>query len=199
MRSTSSREWDLRPGERRGGQADADGMRRWGDEPWYEQDLRRTLAVVVVLFVAVVAVRLPVLAVFPVSLMALTWGLRGGLAGSAAAALATVVVDTDVLRWAATLSAVMLLGVLFGEAQDRSRASMAARLRERAELEQLQLRLARATAAAEISDSVIQGMVAAKWLVEAGNVADGTEVLADTIEQAEVLVSSLVGRQVQSA
>lgn len=188
---------------------------RWGDDqgraPWYERDARLVVAVLVVLFGLVLLSRylagsgphaVSVLYVFPVSLMALTWGLRGGLVGSWLSVTGMVIPEVfgvshlDAISWATRLSAIVLLGVLLGAAQDRTRASHHARMREQAEREQLARRAAEATAAAEISDSLVQGMSSAKWLIELGSCEAAVGILADTIEQAEVLVSGLVDREV---
>jgi hypothetical protein len=77
------------------------------------------------------------------------------------------------------------LGALVGDASDRQRRV--------AEVErQLLVAELRAREAAEINDSIIQNLAAAKWSVESGNCARGLEVLTDTILTAEALVDGLL-------
>jgi hypothetical protein len=49
--------------------------------------------------------------------------------------------------------------------------------------------------AAEINDSVIQGLVAAKWSIEAGQIERGLDALTDTIATTESLVAALLRNQ----
>ena len=183
-----------------------------GHLPWYECRPDLVRAVLVVLFAVVLVARwyggsgphaVSVLYVFPVSLMALVWGLRGGLAGAALAVVGMVIPEVfgdshlDAFGWATRLSAIVLLGVLLGAAQDRTRANVRLRLDAEADRIRLQRRAAQAAAAAEINDSLVQGMASAKWLLEMGNVEAGTEVLEETIDRAQALVSGLVGREVE--
>lgn len=76
-------------------------------------------------------------------------------------------------------------GPLLGNASDRLRLADAERRRlEAAALLQRE--------AIEINDSLVQGMVAAKWSLEAANLEAGLRILDETIGQAQGLVSSLV-------
>lgn len=172
--------------------------------PWYEEQPRVAAAVCAALFAAVVVTRLVVggganavllLYVFPVALAALTWGLRGGTVAAGIAVVGIVVpllLDDDgigVVGWVTRISAVVVLGVLLGQAQDRTRAHQRWLLAEEA------ARIgsdARARAAAEISDSLLQGMSSAKWMLEAGKVDAGIETLEETIERAQRIVSDLL-------
>lgn len=185
--------------------------RRGDVGPWYERNDPLVVAVLVALYALVLGARyvggsgphaVSVLYVFPVSLMALVWGLRGGLFGSAFAVVGMVIPEVfgvshlDALSWATRLSAIVLLGLLLGSAQDRARRSQLERLREHEEQAVLRCQAAQATAAAEIGDSLVQGMSSAKWLIELGKPDEAVDILADTIEQAQVLVSGLVDREV---
>jgi hypothetical protein len=48
--------------------------------------------------------------------------------------------------------------------------------------------------AAEINDSIVQGLAAAKWAFEAGASDRGLEVLDETIRTSQALVSDLLAR-----
>ena len=169
-------------------------------EPWFQQRPRVALAVAVALFAAVLAVRLLVgaptqalsmLYVLPVALMAVVFGTRGGvLAGLLAIGLTVVWVLVEGVSlgasgWFSRALPLLLLGFLLGHATDRVR---------RAEAEQQ--RLARAALlhreAIEINDSLIQGMAAAKWSLEAGCYDAGLHTLEVTITSAQAHVSSLI-------
>jgi glucose-6-phosphate-specific signal transduction histidine kinase len=179
--------------------------------PWYERRPRRVAGVLVVLFAAVLAARwLPgsgphavtALYVFPVALMALTWGLRGGIAGAILATALMVVSEVigrgtlEALGWVSQVSAVALLGVLLGAAQDRTRAHRCQELARRDAEAALEREVERSTASAEISDSLIQGMVGAKWMLELGRPDEATVMLEETIERAQRVVSGMLGPRV---
>jgi glucose-6-phosphate-specific signal transduction histidine kinase len=181
------------------------------ESPWYERNTTLVVCTTALLFGGVLLARLflgsgphavMVLFVFPVALMALTWGLRGGLGGAGLTVLLMVVPELlddgnlEVLGWVSRLSAVGLLGVLLGAAQDRSRAHQAWELEQRMARAALQREADRMAAAAEISDSLIQGMASAKWMIEAGRHDAGAEILTDTIERAQTLVAGLLDRRV---
>jgi hypothetical protein len=171
-------------------------------EPWFRQRPVIALIVAGVLFVAVLALRLrtgdaadaySLLYVFPVALVAVTFGVRAGAAaGVLAVALMGVWVWVDEVTlsttgWASRVLPMLLLGVLLGDAADRVRRAEADRSR-----------LAAAALlhreAIEINDSLIQGMAAARWSLEAGRVDAGLGTLDDTIAQAQELVSELIRR-----
>ena len=132
--------------------------------------------------------------VLPVALLATSFGLRGGLdAGLLAIALIAVwAVVRDVslgpTGWASRVVPLMLLGVLLGEASDRERrtATLYAFAREVAAAAMLHRE------AIEINDSLVQGMAAAKWALEAGQVDAGLQTLTETITRAHELVSVLI-------
>lgn len=174
--------------------------RRSAVEPWFQQRPRVALAVAGGLFAAVLLVRLLVgtptqalsmLYVLPVALMAVVFGTRGGvLAGLVGIGLTWVWVVVDGISlgptgWFSRAFPLLLLGFLLGHATDRVR---------RAEAEQH--RLARAALlhreAIEINDSLIQGMAAAKWSLEAGCLDAGLHTLEVTITSAQEHVSSLI-------
>ncbi len=152
------------------------------------------------LFVGVFVLRLAVhgtsdhitsLYVLPIALLAVAFGQRvGAYAGAAGVALLVVWVAVDQvtltpLGWLWAAAPLLLLGVLVGQAADRLRtaaateeALFASRLRERE--------------AAEINDAIVQRLAAAKWAFEGGQHDRGVEVLTETIETAEALVTALL-------
>jgi hypothetical protein len=77
--------------------------------------------------------------------------------------------------------------VLLGEATDRMRRTE----EERRKLEAAALLHREAI---EINDSLVQGMAAAKWALEAGSTEAGLKTLDDTIARAHDLVSGLIRR-----
>jgi hypothetical protein len=160
------------------------------------------LAVAGLLYVAVLVLRLSsgsvaeaysMLYTLPVALLATSFGLRAGAAaGVLGVALVGVwgVVDDISLTpvgWASRVIPLLLLGVLLGEATDRMRRTE----EERRKLEAAALLHREAI---EINDSLVQGMAAAKWALEAGSTEAGLKTLDDTIARAHDLVSGLIRR-----
>ena len=171
-----------------------------GRLPWFRRRPVLALAVAGVLYAAVLALRLfvggPVdaysmLFALPVALVAITFGLRAGVAaGLVAVGLIVVwVVVRDVslgpTGWASRAVPMLLLGLVLGDASDRlSRAEAERRRLEEAALLHRQ--------AIEINDSLVQGMAAARWSLEAGRIDAGLQTLDETINQAHDLVSGLI-------
>jgi len=159
-----------------------------------------TVAVALALFGAVSVVRfvgggpadaVAMLYALPIALLAVAFGLRGGVASGllGVALVATWVlldeVDLSVIGWASRVLPLLLLGVLLGHATDMLRDLEA----ERRALEAAALRHREAI---EINDSLIQGMAAAKWSLEAGKVQGGLATLDHTIALGQRLVSELL-------
>lgn len=172
-----------------------------GTGPWFW--LRPALAVTVsaVLFLGIIVLRwtvggaedaISMLYVLPVALLALTFGLRVGIAsGVLAVSLLVLWVVTageslSAWGWLSRVTPLLLLGALVGESADRIRAAAEAE-RRAAEVRLLQRE------AAEINDRVLQQMAAAKWMLEAGHVDDGVDVLASTMDTAQELVARMLG------
>jgi hypothetical protein len=169
-------------------------------DPWFRRRPRLALGVAAALFAAVLALRLTVgtpldaysmLYVFPVALVAIVFGLRGGImAGLVAVSLMVVwaaVQDVSLspAGWLSRMLPMLLLGALLGEATDRLRQAEAERRRwARASLLHRD--------AIEINDSIVQGMAAAKWSLEMGRIDDGLATLDETITRAQGLVSGLI-------
>jgi hypothetical protein len=132
--------------------------------------------------------------IFPVALLAMAFGSRVGVAAGVIGVLLIVAwvaidgVSASPLGWLGRVAPIILLGFLVGRATDQLRAAaqteqalFAAQLRERE--------------AAEISDSIIQGLAAAKWSMEAGEIERGFGLLTDTIATTESLVVGLLRDQ----
>ncbi|MFI5696382.1 hypothetical protein ACIA58_31285 [Kribbella sp. NPDC051586] len=169
-------------------------------DPWFRQHPAATLTVAGGLFASVFAVRLFVgdavdasslLFTLPVALIAVAFGLRAGVAAGALAVLLIVtwVVATDttftLVGWISRCLPQLLLGCLLGDASDRLR--QADEERRRLEAGALLYR-----EAIEINDSLVQGMAAARWALEAGRTESGLKTLDDTIGHAQELVSDLI-------
>ncbi len=169
-------------------------------DPWFQQRPLLALATAGALFVAVLTLRLLVgqaddaysmLYVLPVALVAAGFGLRAGVGAGLLAVLLIVVwalardVSLTPLGWASRVTPMLLLGGLLGYATDRMRAAEAQR-------QQAQAAALLHREAIEINDSLVQGMAAAKWSLEAGQVEAGLETLDRTMEQAQELVSGLI-------
>ncbi len=174
--------------------------------PWFRGQPGLTAIVSAGLFVIVTAVRLAMgddaaagvsmLYTLPVSLVALTWGR---LAGVGAAVLAVTLVGVWVLvadvdlswvGWLSRAAPLVLFGFLLGDATQRLGRAEHERVRAEA-------REQRHRQGVEINDSLIQGMAAAKWSLESGNVSAGLRILDDTIRRGQSLVSVLI-RDVES-
>ncbi|MEI8406640.1 MULTISPECIES: hypothetical protein [unclassified Kribbella] len=169
-------------------------------EPWFRQRPVIALGVAVVLYATVLSLRLlaggaadaySLLYVFPVALIAITFGLRAGLAAGLVAVGLMVVwavveeVSLSPAGWGSRVLAVLLLGLLLGDASDRLR-------RAEAEKRRLEAAALLYREAIEINDSLVQGMAAARWALEAGRLDAGLRTLEQTIVQAEELVSGLI-------
>lgn len=171
-------------------------------DPWFRAHPGLALAVAGALYAAVLTLRLldgtagdaySLLYALPVALLATTFGLRAGtLAGLVAVGLTVlwaVVQDVSLspTGWASRVVPLLLIGVLLGHATSRERRADV----ERRRLEEA-ARLHRE--AIEINDSLVQGMAAARWSLDAGRVDAGMQILDETIVRAHDLVSDLIRR-----
>jgi signal transduction histidine kinase len=182
--------------------------------PWFRAHPRWAAAVVALLFVGVFVTRLladesprdaaGLLYVLPVALAAMSFGRRGGLAaglfGVSLVVAWALVQDFDLtwLGWVSRVVPLLLLGGLLGDATERLEA---AQRRE----QELEAAARRHRDAAEISDSLIQGMTAARWALEADRPDVAITTLEDTVARGQRLVSDLLrdadlgpGRQVRA-
>jgi len=147
-----------------------------------------------------------VLYVLPIALLAVTLGERGGLAGATAGFVLFAVFeivhssgDIDVTGWVVRAVAMFLLGGLLGRATDRTMASERTVLEEQATRHRLEEANQRYAQAIEINDSLIQEMVAAKWMVEQGLTDQAAEMITATIAAGERMVVELLPRCVSLA
>jgi signal transduction histidine kinase len=168
--------------------------------PWFRSHPRLALAVAVLLAAAVFVLRLTaggaddvvnLLYTLPIALVALAFGRTAGItAGLLAVGLVVTWVwvrdvDLSALGWASRVVPMLLLGGLLGDASDRL-AAASTRQRE------LEAAAQRHRDAIEINDSLVQGMAAAKWSLEAGRVESGMRTLEETLAHGQRLVSKLL-------
>lgn len=125
--------------------------------------------------------------VVPIALSALRFGRRGGLGAAGFGIIAFVVLETvrakgdvDVIGWVGPLLAMALMGGLVGHlSAAAARAERARRLQDH-QLDEL--REAR-HAAVEAGDSLVQHVVAARWMLEAGRNDEALVALDATVAQ----------------
>lgn len=169
--------------------------------PWFQVHPVGALGVITALFGAVLAARVwttdapadvvSVLYALPVALAAVTFGRLGGLAAGLLAVSLLVGwavglgVDLTWLGYAARIVPLVLLGVLLGHASER----LAAAERSRHELAAA---AQRHRDAAEISDSLLQGLSAAKWALEAERIEVALTTLEETLSTGQRLVAELL-------
>ena len=168
--------------------------------PWFRNRARWAIAVATSLFVAVFAARLLIgdaedavslLYALPVALLAVAFGRAAGIAAGLLAVVlvlawaAVLEVDLTLLGWASRVVPLLLLGGLLGDASDRLAVAGARQLA----MDAAEQRHREAT---EINDTLIQGMAAAKWALEAGRYNVGINTLDATLEVGHELVSKLL-------
>ena len=185
-------------------------------EVWFRERPGWAVAVIVVLFGAIMLLRLTVgspvdafslFYALPVALAASAFGFRGGLsAGLASVALIAVwVVAREVsltpLGWISRVLPLLILGLLLGRAVDVSERAVQGRRRAEEQRRAAVEELGKAEVAAllhrqaiEINDSLIQQLVAAKWALEAGRHEAGLKPLTTAVGNAQELVSDLIRR-----
>ncbi len=177
--------------------------------PWYRLHPGRAVMVAVGLFVGISILcwfvhghgqATAILYLLPVALLAVAFGLRGGLLGATAgfslfASLHLVQGGQEVpaVGWATRALAVFSLGVLLGRATDQTAANARTALEEQTERYRLEETNKRYAEATELSDCIIQHMVAAKWLAEQGRSDRAAEILEATIERGEAMIQGLLG------
>lgn len=171
--------------------------------PWFRRCPRAAVVVAVALFAATFVLETIALApgrsltlvyALPVSLLAMGFGVRAGIAaGTGALGLLTLatVQNGDRLgsiEWAAQAITLVLLGGLIGTASDRFRD--AERIRRHAAAVALLQR-----DAAEINDELAQGLAATKWLLEAGDTERSLVLLEQNLVAAQELASRALGAE----
>ena len=182
-----------------------------GTKPWYYLRPGRAVGVAVALFAVVSVLQwfddgsgqaIAVLYVLPIALLGVSLGERGGLAAAAAgfglfAGFEVVHSsgDIDATGWVVRAVAMFLLGGLLGHSTDRTTASEKTALDEQQKRSLAEEANHRYAEAIEINDSLIQEIVAAKWLVEQGRTDQAAEILTTTIATGERLVVELLPRR----
>lgn len=176
----------------------------YAEGPWFLTRPRLAAGLAAALFVAVFVLRLVVqdpeegvclFYVLPIALVGFAFGrLAGALAGFLGIALFSGWVFFEgvpfgIIGWLSRVVPMLLLGVLVGGAAEQQRRAAVA---ERA----LLVAQLRARRAAELTDSVIQGLSAAKWAAESGNHLRTLDVLSETVESAQPIVSDLLGQRI---
>jgi hypothetical protein len=175
--------------------------------PWFRHRRRLATVVAIVLAGAICGaglalpgdrVTLSALFGLPIALVAVTFGTRGGVA---AGLIGLVLFATWILwgggggvsigGWAGG-TAMLVLGALLGDAVDSLGAS-----EERArQVGDARRHLAEAAdrrrEAAEINDRLVQSAATAKWALEAGDVQRALEILDETVDAGQRLVTALI-------
>jgi hypothetical protein len=129
--------------------------------------------------------------VLPVALIALAFGRWMGLVAGVVGVFCVVAwlaldpLDLGVIGWLSRTVPLLLIGLLVGDAADRLRIADSMRVRAtEARVRQAQ--------AANVNDSLVQGMAAAKWQLESGRYEDALSTLELTIDQGQQMVSELL-------
>ncbi len=171
-----------------------------GRPPWFRRHPRLAVALSAALYLGVLALRwsepsaeVPVglLYSLPVALLAVAFGRRAGLLSGLLAVLSvvswSVLADADYspLSWVTRTAPILLLGVLLGDAADRL-------VRSEAEAQHSRAAAERAREAVELNDTVVQGLAAAKWALEAGRSERGLQIVSETLAESQRLVSQLL-------
>jgi len=176
--------------------------------PWYRSYPLAALFVASGLFVAVTVAHVianrtgeavDILYALPVALLAMSFGLRGGVSGAAIGLALFAVVelavgagDIDATGWISRAAALVLLGVLLGRATDQVEAGRRHTIAEAEARQRWEERAMRQAEGLEISDSLLQHLAVAKWMLEAGQDESAIEVLTSTMATGERMVAALL-------
>jgi hypothetical protein len=168
-------------------------------EPWFRRRPVLTFAVATALYAGVLGLKWlisgpePILLLFcfPIALLAIAFGLRAGLlagvGGIALTAIATALdgFEPSLWGWVARVTPMLLLGGLLGHAADQLRHSEAERNR-------LMTVAQRHRDAVDFNDRIVQELAAAKWALEGGNSDRGLDILGQTLDTAQHMVSQML-------
>ena len=179
------------------GQPEVDGANTV--EPWFHRRPGLTIAVACALYAVVLGLRwlvagpepITLLFCFPIALLAVAFGLRAGLlAGLVGIILGAVWasgggVELSFWSWMTGAAPMLLLGVLLGHAADQLR-------RSEAEQDRLMAVAQRHRDAVDFNDRVVQELAAAKWALEAGHSERGLDILMNTLDAAQNMVSQML-------
>lgn len=176
--------------------------------PWYRSHGRVALITAILLFVAVTVLYIvdigtgqsvDIFFVLPIALLAMSFGLRGGLIGAAVGFVLFAGVqlafggdDISVMRWVTRGTGLFLLGILLGHATDQIEAAQRRTIADLEERQALAERARRQAEALEISDSILQHLAVAKWMIEVGNDDEAVTILTSTIATGEAMVADLL-------
>lgn len=168
--------------------------------PWFRRWPAASVTVAAALYAGFFALRLTtggpsdttsMFYALPIALLAVTFGLVVGLAAGLVGVGLVVIwavvdhVGLTPVGWATRVVPLLLLGALLGQAADRLHRSEAerARLNKAAHWHRQ---------AAEINDSIVQGLAVAKWSLEGGDLDTALRVVSDTLDEAHTMVSQLL-------
>jgi len=176
--------------------------------PWYRTNPRAAVLVASLLFAAVTVAHLiangtgqavDILYALPVALLAMSFGLRGGLIGAAIGFALFAVVelsdgvgDIDATGWISRAAGLFLLGAVLGRATDQLESARLRSIAAVEERQQLQDRARRQAEGLEISDSLLQHLAVAKWMIEADDREGAIEVLTSAMATGERMVADLL-------
>jgi glucose-6-phosphate-specific signal transduction histidine kinase len=197
----------------RGSGGDLEGKaKESSSQVWYRAHPARALIAASCLFVVVTGLQLladssgeamSVLYTLPIALLAVAFGRRGGWIGATLgfALFAVFAVfhstgDLDATGWMTRGTAMFLLGGLLGHATDRTLASERRALSDQRRRTELEAADRREHEAMELNDSIIQGMAAAKWMVEQGRTEEAIEALTATIDRGQHFVAAILPRSI---
>lgn len=174
---------------------------------------RAALPVVVGLFGAVTALRWVVdgsgqaaalLYVVPIALGALWFGRRGGITAATGGTVLFVLLallhgrgDLDATGWVDPVLAMTLVGILVGELAERAAHLRGFATRHAERSRRLEALCERQQAAILASDSLVQTVAAARWMLESGATDEAVDLLtsgvADGIERLRTTLGEQVG------
>lgn len=168
-------------------------------EPWFHRRPGLTIAVASGLYAVVLGLRwlvagpepITLLFCLPIALLAVAFGLRAGLlAGLVGIVLVAVWasvggVELSFWGWVTSAAPMLLLGGLLGRAADQLRWSEAERNR-------LMATAQRHRDAVEFNDRVVQELAAAKWALEAGHRERGLDIVTNTLDAGQDMVSQML-------
>jgi hypothetical protein len=168
-------------------------------EPWFRRRPHLTVAVAMILYAGVLVLRwlvaapepITLLFCFPIALLAVAFGLRAGLVAGLGGIVLLAVwatfdgVELSLLGWVTRAAPMLLLGGLLGHAADQLRRSEADRNR-------LISAAQRHRDAVGFNDEVVQELAAAKWAFEAGHPDRGLDIVTNTLDAAQSLVSQML-------
>jgi hypothetical protein len=189
--------WVEQRGSRVAGHPEVDGAKAM--DPWFHRRPALTIVVASALCAAVLGLRwlidtpepITLLFCFPIALLAIAFGLRAGLlAGLGGICLVAVCAsvsggELSFWGWATRAAPMLLLGGLLGHAADQLRRSKADRTR-------LMAAAQRHRDAVDFNDRVVQELAVAKWALEAGHLERGLDIVTNTLDAAQDMVSQML-------